>query len=85
MSSSLAPECNQVKERYDACFLKWYSDKYLRGESTTDECQSLLRDYKTCLDKALKERNIDSMLEDARNDNKDTDAEHLRRKCEFRQ
>ena len=32
--------------------------------------------------KALKERNIDSMLEDARNDNKETDAEHLRRKCE---
>ena len=35
------------------------------------------------LQKALKERNIDSMLGDARNDNKDTDAEHLRRKCEF--
>lgn len=33
------------------------------------------------LQKALKERNIDSMLEDARNDNKDTDAEHLKRKC----
>ena len=32
--------------------------------------------------KALKERGIDSMLEDARNDNKDTDTEHLRRKCE---
>ncbi len=34
------------------------------------------------LQKALRERNIDSMLEDARNDNKDTDAEHLKRKCE---
>lgn len=34
------------------------------------------------LQKALKERNIDSMLEDARNDNKDTDAEHLQRRCE---
>ena len=33
--------------------------------------------------KALKERNIDSMLEDAKNDNKDTDAEHLQRRCEF--
>lgn len=36
-----------------------------------------------CLQKALRERNIDSMLEDARNDNKDTDAEHLKRKCEY--
>lgn len=35
------------------------------------------------LQKALKERNIDSMLEDARNDNKDTDAEHLQRRCEY--
>ena len=33
--------------------------------------------------KALKERNIDSMLEDARIDNRDTDAEHLKRDCEY--
>lgn len=26
MSSSVAPECNEVKERYDSCFLKWYSE-----------------------------------------------------------
>lgn len=35
------------------------------------------------LQKALKERNIESMLEDARNDNKDTDVEHLKRKCGY--
>lgn len=33
--------------------------------------------------KALKERNIDAMLEDAKINNKDTDAEHLHRRCEF--
>ena len=38
----------------------------------TDRCQ-----------KALKEKGIDSMLEDARNDNKDTDTEYLKRKCEL--
>ena len=38
----------------------------------TDHCQ-----------KALKEKGIDSMLEDARNDNKDTDTEYLKRKCEL--
>jgi hypothetical protein len=26
MSSSLAPECNPTKQRYDDCFLKWYSE-----------------------------------------------------------
>jgi hypothetical protein len=74
--------------------------EFLRGESTTDECESLYKDYKKCLEvglrsgpcslfhyranplqKALRERGIDSMLEDAREDNKDTDAEHLRRRC----
>ena len=51
--------------RYDSCFLKWYSDstqskpstlmdanrqtEFLRGESTTDECESLFKDYKQCL------------------------------------
>lgn len=34
------------------------------------------------LQKALKERNIDSMLEDTRNDNKDADAGHPKRKCD---
>ena len=33
--------------------------------------------------KALKEKGIDSMMEDARNDNKDTDTEYLKRKCEL--
>lgn len=30
MSASLAPECNAAKERYDTCFLKWYSEIYLK-------------------------------------------------------
>ena len=27
-----------------------YGVEYLRGESATDECQSLFKDYKICLD-----------------------------------
>ncbi|TLD06589.1 uncharacterized protein PgNI_08375, partial [Pyricularia grisea] len=51
MSASLAPECNEVKERYDTCFLKWYSEKYLRGagNSNKNECESLFNDYQKCL------------------------------------
>lgn len=33
--------------------------------------------------RALKDKGIESMLEDARNDNQDTDAEHLKRSCTF--
>ncbi len=85
MSSSLAPECNEVKEcvavMKRSCY--WLSSKttldatihvslsgtaivrppfilreiptshscqeFLRGESTTDECDPLFKNYKTCL------------------------------------
>ncbi|KAF2815478.1 UPF0203-domain-containing protein [Mytilinidion resinicola] len=82
MSASLAPECNGVKERYDSCFLKWYSEKFLRGNATTDECEPLFKQYKQCLGKALKSRGIDTMLEEAREDNRENDAQHLRGGCE---
>ncbi|KAJ5046468.1 uncharacterized protein L3040_003711 [Drepanopeziza brunnea f. sp. 'multigermtubi'] len=61
MSASLAPECNDAKERYDSCFLKWYSEKYLRGQATTDECEPLFKDYKKCLTVALKERGANKL------------------------
>ncbi|PSS09065.1 hypothetical protein M430DRAFT_127926 [Amorphotheca resinae ATCC 22711] len=79
MSASLAPECDGVKERYDTCFLKWYSEKYLRGKGTEDECAALFKDYKKCLTSALKERGIDQMLEEARADHKESDEAHMRR------
>ncbi|EGU78013.1 hypothetical protein FOXB_11490 [Fusarium oxysporum f. sp. conglutinans Fo5176] len=50
MSASLAPECNEVKERYDTCFLKWYSEKYLRGqEKDNKECADMFKEYQNCL------------------------------------
>ncbi|KAH6891295.1 mitochondrial distribution/morphology family 35/apoptosis, partial [Thelonectria olida] len=78
MSASLAPECNEVKERYDTCFLKWYSEKYLRGqEKDSKECSELFKDYQKCLHAALKERGIDKLLDDAREDNKENDLKHM--------
>ncbi|KAG5930273.1 hypothetical protein E4U42_002485 [Claviceps africana] len=75
MSASLAPECNEVKERYDTCFLKWYSEKYLRGaEKDNQECAALFKDYQKCLGVALKEKGIDKLVEEAREDNKENDA-----------
>ncbi|KAI5361308.1 Putative mitochondrial distribution/morphology family 35/apoptosis [Septoria linicola] len=78
MSASLAPECSEVKERYDSCFLKWYSEKFIRGAAKTDECEPLFRQYKECLGKALKERGIDTMLDEARADNKENDLEYMK-------
>ncbi|KAF1984052.1 hypothetical protein K402DRAFT_447825 [Aulographum hederae CBS 113979] len=78
MSASLAPECNEKKERYDTCFLKWYSEKFLRGIASTDDCEPLFKEYKSCLGKALKEQGIDTMLEEARADSRESDAEHMK-------
>ncbi|KAK1766488.1 hypothetical protein QBC33DRAFT_453309 [Phialemonium atrogriseum] len=82
MSASLGSECNQVKERYDTCFLKWYSEKYLRGVDSSDnnECAEFFKDYQKCLTVALKKRGIDKLLEDAREDNKENDAVYMGRK-----
>ncbi|KAL7951419.1 hypothetical protein V8C42DRAFT_339374 [Trichoderma barbatum] len=75
MSASLAPECNEVKERYDTCFLKWYSEKYLRGaEKDNKECAGLFNEYQKCLSVALKSRGIDKLLDEAREDNKENDS-----------
>ncbi|RPB19546.1 putative mitochondrial distribution and morphology protein [Terfezia boudieri ATCC MYA-4762] len=75
MSSSLAPECSEVKERYDQCFIKWYSEKYLRGEAKTDDCKKLFDIYKECLSKAMKAKGIDTMLAEARKNSKDLDMD----------
>ncbi|KAF1808357.1 hypothetical protein P152DRAFT_425040 [Eremomyces bilateralis CBS 781.70] len=79
MSASLAPECNEIKERYDNCFLKWYTEKFLRGTATTDECAPLFQEYRKCLGVALKERGLDITIEEARGDNKENDDQHMRR------
>ncbi|KAF2033234.1 UPF0203-domain-containing protein [Setomelanomma holmii] len=78
MSASLAPECNEVKERYDNCFLKWYSEKFLRGTATTDECKPIFEKYEQCLSRALDDRGIDKMLKEVRDDNRENDAEHMK-------
>ncbi|KAK3941333.1 hypothetical protein QBC46DRAFT_259010 [Diplogelasinospora grovesii] len=85
MSQSLAKECNELKERYDTCFLKWYSEKYLRGvgAANDNECSGLFKEYSKCLQGALKERGIDKLLEEAREDNRENDAAYMtRKKCE---
>ncbi|THW09153.1 hypothetical protein D6D24_08621 [Aureobasidium pullulans] len=67
-----------VSRRYDSCFLKWYSEKYLRGTATSDECEPLFAKYKQCLSRALKERGIDKMLDEARADNRENDLENMK-------
>ncbi|TPX39374.1 hypothetical protein SeLEV6574_g07262 [Synchytrium endobioticum] len=62
---SLAPECTTLKHDYDACFNKWYSEKFLKGIKGGD-CEELFRKYKECVWEAIKDKGIDKLIQDAR-------------------
>ncbi|KAJ2390729.1 Mitochondrial distribution and morphology protein 35 [Coemansia sp. RSA 2559] len=62
---SISKECTPLKHEYDACFTKWYSEKFLRGEKSND-CEELFKRYQTCLKKALKDKGLTKMIADAR-------------------
>ncbi|KAI5277085.1 hypothetical protein E4T47_00142 [Aureobasidium subglaciale] len=52
--------------------------EYLRGTATSDECEPLFAKYKQCLSRALKDRGIDKMLDEARADNRENDLENMK-------
>lgn len=68
MSVSFAPECTDAKLQYDDCFNKWYSEKFLKGESIQNECTELWDNYITCVNTALATHKIKPMLDRARED-----------------
>lgn len=48
---SIEPLCTKLKESYEGCFYKWYTEKFLKGNSITaaTECQEMFDDYRACL------------------------------------
>ncbi|XP_071489458.1 TP53-regulated inhibitor of apoptosis 1-like [Diadema setosum] len=56
--NSLNEECNDLKHEYDACFNSWFSEKFLKGD-TTDSCGELFRKYQQCVKNAIKDKGID--------------------------
>ena len=46
--NSISPECQELKEKYDSCFNKWFSEKFLKG-NTKDECGALFEVYQDCV------------------------------------
>ncbi|KAF6204331.1 hypothetical protein GE061_002672 [Apolygus lucorum] len=55
--------CGQLKEDYDACFNVWFSQKFLKGDNNDSMCAQLLKVYKQCVEKSMKDHHID--LKDA--------------------
>ncbi|XP_073984578.1 TP53-regulated inhibitor of apoptosis 1-like isoform X2 [Rhodnius prolixus] len=51
--------CRQLKEEYDACFNEWFSQKFLKGDHNDSMCARLLKVYKDCVEKSMKDNHIE--------------------------
>ncbi|GJC91583.1 mitochondrial distribution and morphology [Colletotrichum higginsianum] len=52
----------------------------VKDGTDNNECADLFKNYQKCLTVALKERGIDKLLDEAREDQKDNDATYMGRK-----
>ncbi|KAI6040910.1 hypothetical protein EDC04DRAFT_2673309 [Pisolithus marmoratus] len=83
MAHSLSPECTPLKHAYDSCFNSWF-EGYLepaiansqklsegqRNEYAKKKAEEFeLNCWSRCVQKALKDRGLDELLEQARQDN----------------
>ncbi|CCF59944.1 hypothetical protein KAFR_0I01630 [Kazachstania africana CBS 2517] len=66
MSSSFAPECTELKKKYDSCFNEWYTEKFLKGKSIENECSKEWDNYIKCVDRNLVKSGIKPALDEAR-------------------
>lgn len=56
--NSIHKDCQELKEKYDACFNEWFKERFLKGMKD-DACAPLFKDYQACVKKAIKEQGID--------------------------
>merc|ERR1712154_341414 len=56
--NSIGPECNKLKAKYDSCFNVWFSEKFLKGDSSDDMCKPLFVLYRDCVRAAISKENI---------------------------
>ena len=46
---SIGKDCNELKTKYDACFQVWFSEKFLKGDTSEDMCKPLFIVYEDCV------------------------------------
>jgi len=47
--NSISPECQELKVQYDACFNRWFKDKFLKGLTDDKSCADLFASYQSCV------------------------------------
>ena len=61
--ASLDKECDELKLKYDQCFNQWYTNNYLKGD-TTDMCAPVFKEYKKCVWKHIRLNKVDQLIND---------------------
>ena len=56
---SIGKECTDLKKSYDECFNYWFSEKYLKGDTRSNICGQIFKEYQNCVREAVKKQNID--------------------------
>ncbi|KAL5498625.1 hypothetical protein ACEPAH_1980 [Sanghuangporus vaninii] len=85
MAHSMADECTPLKHEYDSCFNAWFEGYLqpavnLSAEQRADyakakadeyerKCGKIWREYKACVQNAVKDKGLDQMLAEATRDN----------------
>ena len=47
--NSISENCLELKQQYDSCFLSWFSEKFLKGETNDEMCAPLFKVYQQCV------------------------------------
>ncbi len=58
---SIAPECDDLKQKYDDCFNRWFGEVFLKvggKQQVVDHCAPLLKAYRNCVLTELPKRGI---------------------------
>ncbi|VFQ97746.1 unnamed protein product [Cuscuta campestris] len=62
-SSSATSPCADLREAYNNCFNRWYSEKFLKGQWDKEDCVSEWQKYRHCLSKHLDDTCLRRFLE----------------------
>ncbi|XP_014213112.1 TP53-regulated inhibitor of apoptosis 1-like isoform X2 [Copidosoma floridanum] len=52
-------QCKELKKTYDDCFNSWFAERFLKGDTNDSTCASLLKVYTECIEKAMKDQQIE--------------------------
>ncbi|KAL2087709.1 hypothetical protein ACEWY4_016537 [Coilia grayii] len=56
--NSVGEGCTDLKREYDQCFNRWFAEHFLKGDRSSDPCTEMFKKYQSCVQKAIKEKDI---------------------------